>query len=176
MVIFTTRFISALWLWNETDAVTALKSTVAIGIFDTSVFSVVTDMALFHTLVAATLMGICEAVMAVIEWLFNIFLLCWVPSTDCLLMTVLATVANSIHMQWQMYLRYNWRNVIHKSCMIECRTCWGGESNYGCCLSCAFNCHKGHILVYRPAEEIKDLEFCNLWYSSPFHIRSILTL
>ena len=25
---------------------------------------------------------------------------------------------------------------------------------YGCCLSCAFNCHKGHRLVYRPAGEV----------------------
>ena len=35
----------------------------------------------------------------------------------------------------------------------ECRTCWGGESNYGCCLSCAFNCHNGHVLVYHPEEK-----------------------
>ena len=35
----------------------------------------------------------------------------------------------------------------------ECRTCWGGESNYGCCLSCAFNCHRGHSLVYHPEEK-----------------------
>lgn len=34
----------------------------------------------------------------------------------------------------------------------ECRTCWGGESDYGCCLYCAFNCHKGHYLVYHPEE------------------------
>ena len=41
----------------------------------------------------------------------------------------------------------------HSQHWYECQTCWGGESNYGCCLSCAFNCHKGHVLVrYCPPE------------------------
>ena len=50
--------------------------------------------------------------------------------------------------------------IYHSQIMYECRTCWGGDSNYGCCLSCAFNCHKGHILVYRPAEEINAVCDC----------------
>ncbi len=37
----------------------------------------------------------------------------------------------------------------HSQRWYECRTCWGGESNYGCCAYCAFNCHKGHHLVFR---------------------------
>ncbi|XP_065916896.1 uncharacterized protein [Dysidea avara] len=29
----------------------------------------------------------------------------------------------------------------------ECYTCWGGESNYGCCTFCIINHHKGHTTV-----------------------------
>ena len=50
--------------------------------------------------------------------------------------------------------------IYHSQTWYECRTCWGGESNYGCCVSCAFNCHKGHVLVYRPAEEINAVCDC----------------
>lgn len=31
---------------------------------------------------------------------------------------------------------------------VECYTCWGGESNFGCCFHCASTCHKGHHLIY----------------------------
>ena len=33
----------------------------------------------------------------------------------------------------------------------ECRTCWGAESDYGCCLICALSCHSGpdHLLIRR---------------------------
>lgn len=50
--------------------------------------------------------------------------------------------------------------VYHSQTWYECHTCWGGESHYGCCVSCAFNCHKGHVLVYRPAEEINAVCDC----------------
>ena len=29
----------------------------------------------------------------------------------------------------------------------KCRTCWGGESQFGCCAHCAETCHPGHELV-----------------------------
>ena len=50
--------------------------------------------------------------------------------------------------------------IYHSQTWYECRTCWGGESDYGCCVSCAFNCHRGHVLVYRPAEEINAVCDC----------------
>ena len=36
----------------------------------------------------------------------------------------------------------------HSQHWFECLTCWGGESNYGCCLPCALTCHVDHVLVY----------------------------
>lgn len=29
----------------------------------------------------------------------------------------------------------------------KCRTCWGGESQFGCCEHCAETCHHGHELI-----------------------------
>lgn len=36
----------------------------------------------------------------------------------------------------------------HSQYWFECRTCWGGESNYGCCFPCALTCHADHVLVH----------------------------
>ena len=31
----------------------------------------------------------------------------------------------------------------------QCHTCWGAESQFGCCETCADECHQGHQLVYK---------------------------
>ena len=31
----------------------------------------------------------------------------------------------------------------------QCHSCWGGNSQFGCCEVCADECHKGHDLVYK---------------------------
>ena len=35
----------------------------------------------------------------------------------------------------------------HSQYWFECRTCWGGEANYGCCYPCALSCHAEHMLI-----------------------------
>ena len=59
----------------------------------------------------------------------------------------------------------------HAQPWYECHTCWGGESDFGCCLSCAFNCHKGHRLVYRPTGQVNA--YCNCGCN--YHQKSVCT-
>ena len=41
----------------------------------------------------------------------------------------------------------------------ECETCWGINSQAGCCVSCRFICHKGHQVIYH--QPGKDTFFCD---------------
>lgn len=41
----------------------------------------------------------------------------------------------------------------------ECSTCWGGESNFGCCAFCANKHHRGHSLIKH--EEKPSSFFCD---------------
>ena len=41
----------------------------------------------------------------------------------------------------------------------ECHTCWGGESNFGCCAFCANKHHRGHSLIKH--EEKPSSFFCD---------------
>lgn len=50
------------------------------------------------------------------------------------------------------YIRQDW---------FECHTCWGGNSQFGCCWPCALDCHKDHQLVrHHPIDE-KGTFFCD---------------
>ena len=47
----------------------------------------------------------------------------------------------------------------------ECLTCWGGNSDFGCCAFCASECHAGHRLVPHPARSVPHF-YCDCGVNS----------
>ena len=50
------------------------------------------------------------------------------------------------------YLRQDW---------FECHTCWGGNSQFGCCWPCALDCHRDHKLVRHHPPGPEGAFFCD---------------
>lgn len=50
------------------------------------------------------------------------------------------------------YIKQDW---------FECKTCWGGNSAFGCCWPCALDCHRGHQLIRHHKQEEQGRFFCD---------------
>ena len=69
---------------------------------------------------------------------------------------------------------------LHRSCVYyECYTCWGDNSNYGCCTYCANNHHRGHNLNKTSSSRFvcdcgryrHEIPMCTLLSSGPIPVQ-----